>query len=60
VFDYSGCIHFHSAYSYDARIPLVDIRQAAVQAKLHFAMSLTISGSTPGRTAWKATTTISS
>jgi len=38
VFDYSGSIHFHSAYSYDARIPLPRILDAAVASGLDFAV----------------------
>jgi hypothetical protein len=38
VFDYAGAIHFHSAYSYDARIPLSDILTDAQKAGLHFAI----------------------
>jgi len=38
VFDYAGSIHFHSAYSYDARVPLNDILKTAVQTGLHFAI----------------------
>jgi hypothetical protein len=38
VFDYAGSIHFHSAYSYDARVPLPDILTDAALAGLHFAV----------------------
>ena len=38
MFDYSGCIHFHSAYSYDAQVPLPQIMDDAVKAGLHFAI----------------------
>jgi len=38
VFDYAGCIHFHSAYSYDARIPLPEILTDAQKAGLHYAI----------------------
>jgi hypothetical protein len=38
VFDYTGCIHFHSAYSYDARIPLPRIITDASRSKLDFAI----------------------
>ena len=38
MFDYSGCIHFHSAYSYDARVPLAQILKDAGQAGLHYAI----------------------
>ena len=36
--DYAGGIHFHSAYSYDARIPLPQILDDAARAGLHFAI----------------------
>ena len=38
MFDYAGCIHFHSAYSYDARIPLSDILADAQKSGLQFAV----------------------
>jgi len=38
VFDYAGCIHFHSSYSYDARIPLPQILKEAAKARLDFAI----------------------
>ncbi len=38
MFDYAGAIHFHSAYSYDARIPLPKILEDANRAGLHFAV----------------------
>jgi hypothetical protein len=38
VFDYAGSIHFHSAYSYDARVPLPDILKDAAAANLRFAI----------------------
>ena len=38
MFDYAGCIHFHSAYSYDARIPLATILAEASRAGLDFAV----------------------
>lgn len=38
MFDYSGCIHFHSAYSYDARIPLDSILEAGAKSGLHYAI----------------------
>jgi len=38
VFDYSGCIHFHSAYSYDAREPLPRILEDASRAGLDYAI----------------------
>lgn len=38
MFDYAGCIHFHSEYSYDARTPLTDILRAALNTGLHFAV----------------------
>ena len=38
MFDYAGSIHFHSAYSYDARVPLPEILKAARLAGLHFAI----------------------
>ena len=36
--DYAGSIHFHSAYSYDARVPLPRILDDAKKAGLHFAI----------------------
>jgi len=38
VFDYSGCIHFHSGYSYDAQIPLPRILKDALEAGLDYAI----------------------
>ncbi len=38
MFDYAGCIHFHSAYSYDARVPLPKILQDAAKTGLDFAI----------------------
>lgn len=38
MFDYAGSIHFHSSYSYDARVPLPDILKDAAGAGLHFAI----------------------
>ncbi len=38
MFDYSGSIHFHSAYSYDARVPLPEILKEAANTGLHFAI----------------------
>ncbi len=38
MFDYAGSIHFHSSYSYDARIPLSQILKDAAKARLHFAI----------------------
>jgi hypothetical protein len=38
VLDYAGCIHFHSSYSYDARIPLSQILTDAQTAGLDFAI----------------------
>jgi hypothetical protein len=38
VFDYAGCIHFHSAYSYDARVPLPRILEDATGAGLDYAI----------------------
>jgi len=38
VFDYSGCIHFHSAYSYDARVPLARILEAGSRVGLDYAI----------------------
>jgi len=38
VFDYSGGIHFHSDYSYDARVPLPQILDAADRAGLQVAV----------------------
>jgi hypothetical protein len=38
VFDYAGCIHFHSAYSYDAYEPVANIVRAALDAGLDFAI----------------------
>jgi hypothetical protein len=38
VFDYAGCIHFHSAYSYDARVPLPKIIKAAATCGLDYAI----------------------
>ncbi len=36
--DYAGCLHFHSEYSYDARMPLASIVEAAREAGLDFAV----------------------
>lgn len=38
MFDYAGCIHFHSAYSYDARIALPQILEDALKAEIDFAI----------------------
>ena len=38
MFDYCGCIHFHSAYSYDARVPLTRILGDAARAGLDYAI----------------------
>jgi hypothetical protein len=38
MFDYAGCIHFHSAYSYDARTPLDTIVEAGLKAGLRYAI----------------------
>ncbi len=38
MFDYAGSIHFHSSYSYDARVPLPNILKDAAKAGLHFAI----------------------
>jgi hypothetical protein len=38
MFDYAGSIHFHSAYSFDAREPISEIVQAALRARLDFAI----------------------
>ena len=38
MFDYAGSIHFHSAYSYDARVPLPDILKDAARTNLRFAV----------------------
>ena len=38
AFDYAGCIHFHSAYSYDADAPLGEIVQAGLRAGLRYAI----------------------
>ncbi len=38
MFDYAGSIHFHSAYSYDARVPLPEILKAAAKTGLQFAI----------------------
>jgi len=36
--DYAGCVHFHSAYSYDARVPLPRILNDAARVGLDFAI----------------------
>ncbi|HVO32496.1 MAG TPA: CehA/McbA family metallohydrolase, partial [Elusimicrobiota bacterium] len=36
--DLAGCVHFHSAYSYDCRVPLQTICDAALKAGLDFAI----------------------
>src|SRR5689334_6833828 len=38
MFDYAGAIHFHSAYSYDARGSMEHIVQAALEAGLRYAV----------------------
>jgi hypothetical protein len=38
VFDYAGGIHFHSSYSYDARVPLSQILKDASKSGLSFAI----------------------
>jgi len=38
VFDCAGCIHFHSAYSYDAQVPLKTIVDAGIRSGLHYAI----------------------
>src|SRR3989338_6835285 len=38
MFDYAGCIHFHSAYSYDACQPVDRIVRSALQAGLGYAV----------------------
>src|SRR5687768_2967039 len=38
MFDYAGCIHFHSAYSFDAVVPIQEIVQAGLRAQLDFAL----------------------
>ncbi len=38
MYDYAGSIHFHSSYSYDARVPLPEIVDRAAKAGLHFAI----------------------
>jgi hypothetical protein len=38
MFDYAGAIHFHSAYSYDARVHLQEILRSAVKTRLDFAI----------------------
>ncbi len=38
MFDYAGAIHFHSSYSYDARVPLPQILEKAAAAGLQFAI----------------------
>lgn len=38
MFDYAGCLHFHSAYSYDANVPIEQIVQSALDTGLDFAL----------------------
>jgi hypothetical protein len=38
MFDYAGCIHFHSAYSYDAFEPIERIIASALRSGLDFAV----------------------
>lgn len=38
MFDYAGCIHFHSSYSYDALIPPERIIEAALRSGLDYAV----------------------
>ena len=38
LYDYAGVIHIHSAYSFDGRIPVVDIVEAAKKTRLDFLM----------------------
>ncbi|OGR93414.1 MAG: hypothetical protein A2992_03615 [Elusimicrobia bacterium RIFCSPLOWO2_01_FULL_59_12] len=38
MFDYAGSIHFHSAYSYDAQVPVDQIIQSGLKAGLDFAL----------------------
>ncbi len=38
MFDYTGCVHFHSSFSYDGRVPLKDILNDANRVGLDFAI----------------------
>jgi len=38
LYDYTGVIHFHSEYSFDGRIPVVDIIRAARENNIDFLM----------------------
>ncbi len=38
MFDYAGCLHFHSAHSYDALVPMQQIVQSALHVGLDFAV----------------------
>lgn len=38
LYDYAGVIHFHSAYSFDGRMPVPDIMEAAMKNRLDFLM----------------------
>jgi hypothetical protein len=38
MFDYAGCVHFHSSYSYDAGQPIDRIVQSALRSELDFAI----------------------
>src|SRR5262245_55024482 len=38
MFDYAGCIHFHSAYSYDGAQPVERIVESALRCGLDYAI----------------------
>lgn len=38
MYDVAGCLHFHSAHSYDARVPVADIVREALNAGLDYAV----------------------
>src|SRR2546430_2134613 len=38
MFDYAGCLHLHSTYSYDGRVPVPEIIASAQRAGLDYAV----------------------